>query len=379
MDIILGIIEFIADVVYFCVKRDKRESMNTINENNSKRRNTKKIPKNQINKAANIIENGGLVAFPTETVYGLGADAFNMRAVEQVYAAKGRPGDNPLILHVANREQFFELTEDVPPYAMALINEFWPGPLTLVAKKKQDIPAWVGGHPFNSTSTIGVRMPNHPVALAFLRAAGKPIAAPSANKSGRPSPTSAKHVKDDFSNSDDVDMILDGGEIPDVGIESTVVDVTGPIPVILRPGSITRAMIQSAAGREPGNAKNGDAPRSPGTKYRHYAPNAPMTILRGTPKNIAVYLSNEQFEPDEKIGLLVSEATKNLLRKTGNIKIISLDGDMQLVAQKLFASLRQFDKLNVSKIYAESVQSVGIGIAIMDRMIKAAEGNVIDV
>jgi len=373
MDTILDIIEFIGDIFYFFKKSDDEES--THKHHRSKR----KIPNHQIKKAATIIENGGLVAFPTETVYGLGADAFNIRAVERIYAAKGRPGDNPLILHVASREQFFELTEDVPPYVNGLIKEFWPGPLTLVAKKKQGIPAWVGGHPLNSTSTVGVRMPNHPVALALLHASGKPIAAPSANKSGRPSPTSAKHVKDDFSNSGEVDMIIDGGEAPDVGIESTVVDVTGDVPVILRHGSITHAMIQNAAGRELGSAKTGDAPRSPGTKYRHYAPNAPMTILRGTPKNIAIYLSNESFEIDEKIGLLVSEATKKFLQKTRNVKIISLDGDMNLVAQKLFANLRQFDKLNVTKIYAEATQSVGIGIAIMDRMLKAAEGNVIDV
>lgn len=362
-DIVSGIVELVADVAFSGAKAGAKKI-------NSNRR---------INKAANIIENGGLVAFPTETVYGLGADAFDARAVERIYTAKGRPGDNPLILHVAKREQFFELTEDVPPYAAALIKEFWPGPLTLIAKKKPGLPGWVGGHPNNSTSTIGVRIPNHPVALAFLEAAGGPVAAPSANKSGRPSPTSAKHVRDDFSDNGEVDMILDGGKTLEVGIESTVVDITGNTPVILRPGSITRAMIQSVTGREPGNVKTDDVPRSPGTKYRHYAPNAPMMILRGTPKNIAFYLSNESFEVDEKIGLLISETTKTLLPKNKNTKIISLDEDMNLAAQKLFANLRQFDKHDVSKIYAEAIPSAGIGIAIMDRMLKAAEGNVIDV
>ena len=373
MDAILSIIEFVADIIFYIVGKGTKEGA-------SKRRSVKSgIDNRRINKAANIIKNGGLVAFPTETVYGLGADAFDIRAVERIYMAKGRPGDNPLILHVAKHEQFFELTEDIPPYAATLIKVFWPGPLTLIAKKKPDLPGWVGGHPNNHTNTIGVRIPKHPVALAFLEAVGGPIAAPSANKSGRPSPTSAEHVKNDFSDSGEVNMILDGGKVLDVGIESTVVDITGNTPVILRPGSITREMIQSVTGREPGNAKTGDVPRSPGTKYRHYAPNAPMTILRGTPKNIADYLSSESFEADEKIGLLISETTKSLLPKNRNTKIISLDGDMNLAAQKLFANLRKFDKLNVSKIYTESIPNAGIGIAIMDRMLKAAEGNVIDV
>ena len=343
----------------------------------------------KIAKAADIIQNGGVVAFPTETVYGLGADAFNATAVERVYAAKGRPGDNPLILHVANVAQFLELVEAPPAYALALAKAYWPGPLTLIAKKKYHLPGWVGGHPFNATATVGVRIPKHPAALALIQAAGCPIAAPSANKSGRPSPTSAKHVKEDFATGE-VDMILDG-DISNVGIESTVVDVTGDFPVILRPGAITREMIEKTTKLHLPNAAGpagqttsvaSQAPRSPGMKYRHYAPKAPMVILQGAEKNIAAYILQQCKErPREKIGVYVREVIKKHMgeKLPPNAVFILFKSKPETAAQHLFNDLRQFDTKNVSAIFAEALPETGVGVAIMDRMRKAAEGNVLDV
>ena len=341
--------------------------------------------KKRIQKAARIINNGGLVAFPTETVYGLGADAFNAQAVERIYTAKGRPGDNPLILHIATIEQFMELAEDLPYYVASLIDVYWPGPLTLIAKKKSHLPSWVGGHPQNNTDTIGVRMPSHPVAKAFLMAAGCPVAAPSANKSGRPSPTTSQHVKDDFEATGEVDMILDG-KGADIGIESTVVDITGSQPGILRPGVITEKMIRAAAKVELADAKGAEntvVPRSPGMKYRHYAPKAPMVILKGQSSDVATYILNEynKAPEGEQIGLLITELTKNALagQPLPDAKIKNLSQNHIRVAQNLFAQLRDFDTLGVTKIYAEAVTDDGIGVAIMDRMLKAAEGNVVNV
>ncbi|MCL2287138.1 MAG: L-threonylcarbamoyladenylate synthase [Firmicutes bacterium] len=334
-----------------------------------------------ISKAANIIKDGGIVAFPTETVYGLGADAFNAAAVKRVYSAKGRPVDNPLILHVANLEQFLELVEPPPEYALALAKAYWPGPLTLIAKKKYHLPSWVGGHPQNSTNTVGVRVPNHPAALAFLEAVGSPIAAPSANKSGRPSPTSAKHVTDDFSATGEIDIVLDGN-ISNVGLESTVVDVTGQTPVILRPGAITREMIHEVTQLQSDKAAHTDAPRSPGMKYRHYAPKAPMTILQGGSHAVATHIILEcEARPEQLLGAYVTEAVKNIIagNPSPNIKYIILSDNPETAAQNLFADFRQFDKLNVSAIYAEAVAETGLGTAIMDRMKKAADGNILNV
>jgi L-threonylcarbamoyladenylate synthase len=354
----------------------------------------------KINEAAEIIKEGGIVAFPTETVYGLGADAFNSRAVERVYSAKGRPTDNPLILHVANTEQFLELTETPREYALALANKFWPGPLTLIAKKKDYLPEWLGGHPSKSTSTVGVRIPGHPIAKALIEAVGGPIAAPSANKSGKPSPTSAFHVAEDFSypkefitkktkKSDysafpvggEIDMILDG-EISEIGIESTVVDVTGDIPVILRPGAITPEMIQDATGIIPMEAdkKNNSAPRSPGVKYRHYAPKANMFILKGEPENIASHIINKcETNPEQKIGALVTEAVKKIISAYNLPNLIVLCDDKQIIARNFYSNLRKFDRQEVNSIFAEAVCETHMGAAIMDRMRKAAGGNVINV
>ena len=322
--------------------------------------------------AAQVVKNGGIVAFPTETVYGLGGDALNPRAVQNIYAAKGRPGDNPLILHVATIPQFLKLANHVPDYAIALANAYWPGPLTLVVKKNSRLPSWVGGHPENNATTVGIRIPQHPTALALIKATGRPIAAPSANKAGRPSPTSAQHVKDDFGKKGEVDFIIEG-EISDVGLESTVVDVTGDTPVILRPGAITADMIKETTGMGADSVLKTDTPRAPGMKYRHYAPKAPMEILNGSGENIANYIFAQPFAPDEKIGVLAHSTVIKKLAKQKNIVPIVIN------SKNLFASLRHFDKQNVTHIYAQKVHGTGIAVAIMDRMLKAAEGNIKDV
>ena len=355
-----------------------------------------------VSQAAAIISGGGIAAFPTETVYGLGADAFNPTAVSGVYAAKGRPGDNPLIMHVANPEKFFELTHNPPPYSRALIEAFWPGPLTIVAEKNPSLPAWVGGHPQGTADTAGIRMPSHPLALALIEASGCIVAAPSANLAGTPSPTLAEHVAGDFVNGE-IDFILDGGAVPG-GLESTVVDVTGPEPVILRPGAITVEMIAEAIGlitHGPDmsmNAENSTScttkttkkteptapPRSPGMKYRHYAPKAPMTLLIGSENGIAAYVQTQCTNAqNQRVGILLTEETEAILRQnlpaSPSFQFITLGikTSIETIAQNLYAALRKFDAIGVDVIYAEGTAQDGLGIAIMDRMRKAAEGRII--
>ncbi|MCL2360747.1 MAG: L-threonylcarbamoyladenylate synthase [Defluviitaleaceae bacterium] len=316
-----------------------------------------------------IIANGGIAAFPTETVYGLGGDATNPDAVSRIYSAKGRPGDNPLILHIANPGDFEKLANSPPQYAWDLINAFWPGPLTVVANKKPELLPWLGAHPSRTANTIGIRMPSHPMALEVIRASGCFVAAPSANKAGTPSPTKVEHVVTDFSDGS-IDYVLDGGPV-EVGVESTVVDVTGPVPVILRPGAVTSEMIAEVAGI-PGQARDDgmSAPRAPGMKYRHYAPKAPMTLIVGNQTDIAEYISAKTT--GQKIGILAN------INISGAI-CLPLGQTPEIIARNLYANLRHFDILEVDIIYAQAPAEDGLGLAIMDRMKKAAEGRVIHV
>jgi len=337
-----------------------------------------------ISQAAAAIASGGIGAIPTETVYGLGADAVNPVAVARIYEAKGRPGDNPLILHIASREDFFRLADNPPSYAHALIDAFWPGPLTLVTKKKPGLQPWLGGHPNRKADTIGIRMPSHPMALTVIKASGCFIAAPSANKAGTPSPTRADHVAADFGFGE-IDFILDGGAVPG-GLESTVVDVTGEVPVILRPGAISPEMAAKVTGLEPLLLSETTlAPRAPGMKYRHYAPKAPMMLLVGDERDIAAYIAAQCASVQaEKIGILVTSQTRAMLDTipVNNSAAVLTLGDKtspETIARNLYACLRQFDILNVDIIYAEGPSQDGLGLAIMDRMKKAAEGRVIHV
>jgi len=330
--------------------------------------------------AADLIKNGGLVAFPTETVYGLGADAFNENAVSRIYSTKGRPADNPLIMHVLGREGFLELIKNPPKYALTLIECFWPGALTFVGYKKDELPAWLGGHPETVNNTIAVRAPSHPVARALLKACGKIIAAPSANKAGRPSPTTAQHVLADFEDINKAGSMftLLQAEASSIGLESTVVDITSHTPKILRPGFITANQIHEATGLFPKTQETvGETPRSPGMKYKHYAPTGEMTVLSGTCENIAKYIS--QNMPTVPFGLLINSSLHEMLPQ--NIKeralIIVTEPTVCGIANKFYTHLRHFDDMKAEVIFAQAVEADDVGLAVMDRMTKAANGRIV--
>lgn len=316
--------------------------------------------------AADIIADGGLVAFPTETVYGLGADALNAEAVGKVYAAKGRPSDNPMIVHIASKADFARLTPYITEDMEKLMEAFWPGPLTMVVPRKPLIPDTTTG----GLDTVGIRMPDHLVALELISKSGCPIAAPSANLSGKPSPTTAQHVVDDLDGR--VDAILCSNDCQ-VGIESTVIDMTGERPMILRPGIITKKDFEEVLGKvvlmdptlnqrpeERGDAEF--APKSPGMKYKHYAPNAPMLVFEGDPEEVRCAIIEEKIlreERGEKVAALLFDGE-----------------DERAAAQKFFAQLREADKSDVDVILAAAMPEEGIGFSVMNRMLKSAGYNI---
>lgn len=337
------------------------------------------IETEKIRSAARIIREGGLVAFPTETVYGLGADALNPEASKRIYAAKGRPSDNPLIVHIADFESLEKITTGIPERARLLGERFWPGPLTMIFEKNDLVPLETTG----GLLTVAVRMPSHPIALALIRESTGYIAAPSANTSGKPSPTLAEHVYLDMEGR--IPMILDGGPVG-IGIESTIVDFSEDIPTILRPGYITKEMIREVIGEirmDPGlsGADQSVRPKAPGMKYRHYAPKAELILVKG-----------QETEVVENINRLVKEAEKQGKRAgiigtdetcgkygDGIVKSIGTRKNEETIAQHLYAILREFDELNVDIIYSESFSTAGIGQAIMNRMLKAAGHRVLEV
>jgi L-threonylcarbamoyladenylate synthase len=329
--------------------------------------------------AAEALRKGELVAFPTETVYGLGANATDAAAVMKIFAAKGRPADNPLIVHVADREALAGVVSAVPPDAVKLMNRFWPGPLTLVLPKAAAVPdAASGGLP-----TVGVRMPDHPVALALIRAAGVPLAAPSANKSGRPSPTSADHVLEDLAGR--VAIVIDAGETG-VGLESTVLDVTVSPAVLLRPGGITVEQITEEIGpivvdRALDGVKAGEAPRSPGMKYTHYAPNSPMILVDGPVLQMQAKIRDLLYEYQQegrRVGIMCSNESRGVYQAPVILEYGSR-ADLTSMASDLFSTLRAFDRHEVDVILAEGVPTSGIGLAIMNRLRRAAGGQVVTV
>ena len=332
-----------------------------------------------IKEAGEILKNGGLVAFPTETVYGLGGDGLNTRSSEKIYQAKGRPSDNPLIIHIAQLEDLDKIAEDVPDGAKKLAEKYWPGPLTMIFKKKDIVPIETTG----GLESVAVRMPSHKVARALICYGGKYVAAPSANTSGRPSPTLAEHVIEDLNGK--VDMILDGGEVG-IGLESTIVDFTEKIPVILRPGYINQKMIAEVIGevRMDKGLLITDAsvrPKAPGMKYRHYAPRAELTIIEGETEAVVAAI-NEKCRKAEaeglRVGVIGTDETK-MLYHASVVKSIGSRQDEESIGLHLFRILREFDSENVNLIFSESFDTPNMGQAIMNRLLKAAGHHVIKV
>ena len=326
----------------------------------------------QIVDAASLLRDGELVAFPTETVYGLGANALNGQAVANIYRAKGRPSDNPLIVHIGHKDQLNGLVEEIPELAQPLMDRFWPGPLTLIFKKKEGVfPDTVTA----GLSTVAIRMPDHPCALQLIRESGCPVAAPSANLSGKPSPTTAEHVYEDLSGR--IAGIVDGGATG-VGLESTVLDITGEVPLILRPGGIVIEQLQEAIGRvevDKGLLKEKEAPKAPGMKYKHYAPEAPFTLVEGSTEFLQS-LVDEKRAAGLRVGVYTVEEHENLYEAD----IILAGGtlkNLQTVAENMYAVLRQFDHERPDVIFGEAFPREGIGEAIMNRLLKAANGKII--
>ena len=334
--------------------------------------------------AADVWRRGGLVAFPTETVYGLGGNGLDACASRRIYAAKGRPSDNPLILHIADRSQLEPLVQEIDEKAEALMKAFWPGPLTLVFRRSALVPPETSG----GLDTVAVRMPSHPVAARLLAQAGLPIAAPSANLSGRPSPTSVSHVIQDMNGR--IDLIIDGGD-SGIGLESTIVDLTDRVPTLLRPGYITVPMLEQVVGRleaDPVVFKKADKdlkPKAPGMKYRHYAPKAQMLLVEGEPTAVVSYINAELMKlgavregfPDQsrpggaKVGILASDETADAYA-AGFVRSAGSRSDLASVGHNLFRVLREFDDLDVDFIYAETFPAEGEGLAVMNRLNKSA-------
>ena len=334
-----------------------------------------------IRKGAEILREGGLVAFPTETVYGLGANGMDAEAAGKVYAAKGRPSDNPMIVHIADRKALDGLTSKVTSDMEILMDAFWPGPMTMVVEALPEVPRVTTG----GLDTVAVRMPDHPVALALIAASGVPVAAPSANASGRPSPTCGQHVMDDLNGR--IHAVVMGDHCQ-IGIESTVIDMTGETPMILRPGKLTAEDFEKVLGKpvaidpallqkpviadspasQDGPAKIADAdfkPKSPGQKYTHYAPKAEMIIYKGEPEAVRMAIAEAKLERvqfGEKVGVIIYD-----------------DSKPEEAAHNFFAELRAMDKAGVDVIFAAALKEDGVGFAVMNRMFKSAGYHIIEV
>lgn len=326
--------------------------------------------------AARFIQKGELIAFPTETVYGLGANGLNGEAVAKIYKAKGRPSDNPLILHIGAKEDINSLTSGLNNNAKKLMEAFMPGPITLVVPKSSIIPDEVSA----GLDTVGVRFPGNRFAQDFIRACGCPIAAPSANTSGRPSPTNAQDVLEDMEGK--IAGILDGGSCG-IGLESTVVDTTTPVPTILRPGGITYEMLTEVMGAvEIDPALQGDPalkPKAPGMKYRHYAPQAAMYLLEGEAASLLPSFAEKALVEGKKVGALCSNAMAARLPAHENLIVTPWGDTREELAADLFQLLRDFDRSQPDIILAEAVDEDGIGLAITNRMRKAAGYQIVTV
>lgn len=341
---------------------------------------TADIKDEELAEAARIIQAGGLVAFPTETVYGLGANALNEDAAKKIYAAKGRPSDNPLIAHISCVGELEPLVSRIPEAGRKLAEAFWPGPLTMVFPKSERVPHGTTG----GLETVAVRMPSDPVANRLIALAGVPIAAPSANTSGRPSPTTAQHVWQDMNGK--IEMILDGGPVG-IGVESTIVDVSGDVPTLLRPGAVTIEMLEAVVGPveiDPalqGPPKEGVRPKAPGMKYRHYAPHADLMLVEGEIDAVIArinFLTKEKLGQKYRVGVICTDETRDRY-SYGEIRSVGERTREETIAHNLFAVLREFDDLDVDYIYSESFSAEHLGQAIMNRLTKAAGYHVIKV
>lgn len=331
-----------------------------------------KSAREAIARAGKILRNGGLVAFPTETVYGLGGDALNPESSRKIYAAKGRPSDNPLIIHICRWEDLSRIVKEIPETARKLGEAFWPGPLTMILEKADRVPKETTG----GLSTVAVRMPDDKTALSLIRAAGGYIAAPSANLSGRPSPTLAKYVQEDLDGR--IEMILDGGQAC-IGLESTIIDLTEDVPTILRPGYITKEMLSEVLGEVKFDRgilpeESDVAPKAPGMKYRHYAPKAELTIIYGEEAAVVSYINElvrEAGKKGLKSGVIATDATMERY-EAASVKSAGNKEREETAAKELYRILREFDEENVDVIYSEAFDESGIGQAVMNRLLKAA-------
>jgi L-threonylcarbamoyladenylate synthase len=337
------------------------------------------LDKEAIKKAGEILKNGGLVAFPTETVYGLGGNALDPKASMKIYAAKGRPSDNPLIVHIADIEKLKEVTTEIPEGARILAEKYWPGPLTMILPKADIVPKETTG----GLDSVAVRFPSDVIAQELIKAAGGFVAAPSANTSGRPSPTMAEHVEEDLG--DAIDMILDGGQVG-IGLESTIVDFTEKIPVVLRPGYISLEMLQETLGEVKMDkglliTDSSVRPKAPGMKYRHYAPEADLSIVEGETEKVIAYINSRASEAEEQgktVGIIATDETADLY-KAGVVRSIGSRAEEETIAHHLYEVLRDFDGDGVSAIFSEAFYTPKMGQAIMNRLLKAAGHKIIKV
>lgn len=328
-----------------------------------------------LEQAARTLQKGGLVAFPTETVYGLGAVYNNEPALLKVFAVKGRPVDNPLILHIYHLDQLSQLVNSISPAAERLIQRFWPGPLSLIFPKKAEVSPIVTAN----LNSVAVRMPSDPAARELLRLTGIPVAAPSANLSGKPSPTHGEHVINDLSGK--IELIIDAGQCPE-GVESTVLSLMGEEPVILRPGTVTREELEPVLGKSilMASGVEVDRPQAPGMKYRHYAPEAPVTLFEGEQKKIVREINQRLAETKNSYKTVVLGTTDNI-DKYHNEWVLDMgpQGNPNIIASNIYELLRFCDRLKVDMILIEGITDQGIGTAVLNRLRKAAGGNVINV
>lgn len=378
--VLQNILMYIKDKVretYFYFINKKNRVINLVMQTKLFKIDTNNIDEELMKEAGETVKNGGLVAFPTETVYGLGGDGLNPLSSEKIYRAKGRPSDNPLIIHIADINDLDKIVKEVPEKAMKLAKAFWPGPLTMIFNKSDVVPKETTG----GLDTVAVRMPNHKVALELIKHSSGYIAAPSANLSGRPSPTKAAHVIEDMDGR--ADIIIDGGTST-IGLESTIVDLTGDVPMVLRPGYISIKSLSRVVGDvvfDPAlvSTNENEKPKAPGMKYRHYAPKGELVIINGSEKAVIEYIqkqSEEALKAGERVGIIATEETY-LNYKATSVQNIGSRDDEETIAKRLYAVLREFDTDNVTRIYSEAFDTPSMGQAIMNRLMKAAGYHVI--